>query len=104
MKIFISQPMNGIPQEQIEKRRNEIIKMIKGKYLNNIEFIDLIIDQKPDEDVFYSPVWYLAKSIEKLSTVTMVYFDKGWEKARGCQIEYSICRAYGIPTISWKDF
>ena len=104
MKIFISQPMNGKTEEQIKKRRNEIISIIKNRYLNHIDFVYSIIDQEPNEDVYYPPVWYLAKSIEKLSTVTMVYFDKGWEQARGCQIEYNICRTYGIPTISWKDF
>ena len=104
MKVFISQPMRGISQEEIDSRRQEIIDKIKDKYLNeNIEFIYSIIIEEPPEEINYSTVWYLSKSIEKLADATLVYFDKGWEKTRGCQIEYNICKAYNIPTISWRE-
>lgn len=103
MRVFISQPMRNKTQEEIETRRAEIIKAINNKYLNeHIEFIYSIIEQNP-VDTTYIPVWYLGESIKKLSNATIAYFDKGWEMARGCQIEYNVCKAYNIPTISWRE-
>lgn len=105
MKVFISQPMRGRSQEEIEERRNNIINTIRDRYLNeNIEFVYSIIEQEPSDDIEYVPVWYLSKSIEKLSTATIAYFDKGWEKADGCIIELKICKLYGIPTVFYTDF
>ena len=108
MRVFISQPMSGKTKDEILSRRNEIINLIKKTYLNsNIEFIDSVIDKDTDptdNEVLHTPVWYLGESIKRLSTATMAYFDKDWIKARGCQIEYAICKSYGIPVKSWREF
>ena len=45
------------------------------------------------------PLKYLAKSLEAIADVDVVYFIHGWNDARGCKIEYECCKAYGIPTI-----
>ena len=105
MRVFISQPMSGISQEEIEKRREKIIEMIEDRYLNeDIEFIYSIVKEKPNDNVRYEPVWYLGNSIQLLSTATIVYFDKNWQTARGCRIERDICEFYKIPTIDYTDF
>lgn len=104
MKVFISQPMSGKSQEEIDNQRENAINKIKNKYLNeNIEFIYSIIEEEPNNNIFTIPVWYLSKSIEKMAEATLVYFDKGWEMANGCLIEYQICKKYGIPTVSWRE-
>lgn len=98
MKVFISQPMNGKSEKEINERREEIIQIIENRYLNkHIEFIYSIIDSEPNNDVENIPVWYLGESIKKLSTATLAYFDSGWQKARGCRIEHQICKDYNIP-------
>lgn len=43
-----------------------------------------------------TPLWYLGKSIELLSTADVAYFLKGWNTARGCRIEYMCANDYGI--------
>ena len=104
MKVFISQPMSGKTDEEILNRRQEIMEMIKSVYLNDVEFINSIIKEQPNDDVNYDSVWYLGQSIQKLSNATMAYFDKDWHKTKGCQIEYNVCKTYGIPVKYWKDF
>lgn len=102
MKIFISQPMRGIPRDEVLNRRQEIIKALNNRYLNeNIEYLFSVITEYPNEDIETVPVWYLAKAIDKLSMATLAYFDEGWENASGCQIEHKICEEYKIKTIDY---
>lgn len=86
MKVMISQPMNGLTDEEIKAVREEVIKVInpEWKVLNTLFDIE-----------FDNPIYYLAKSIEKLAEADVVVFVPGWEKARGCKIEYEIAKAYG---------
>ena len=42
---------------------------------------------------------FLAKSIALLATADIVYFDEGWERARGCRIEHECAVAYEIDRI-----
>lgn len=79
-KVFISQPMNGLTDEEIE-------------------FIDSFLQDYPGEINKHIPVWYLGKSIQLLSQADMIYLGEGWDKARGCKIEYEIAKAYGINII-----
>lgn len=86
MKVMISQPMNGLTDEEIKAVREEVIKVINPgwKVLNTLFDVE-----------FDNPIYYLAKSIEKLAEADVVIFVPGWEKARGCKIEYEIAKAYG---------
>lgn len=95
MKVMISQPMRGKTNEQIRKEREEVVKKLEE---SGLEVIDTIVSEEPpkgtDEAIFY-----LAKSIEFISKVDIVYFMKGWENARGCKIENRICQEYGKTTM-----
>jgi hypothetical protein len=42
------------------------------------------------------PLKYLAKSIEFIADVDLVYFIGDWRNARGCRIEFECCVQYGI--------
>ncbi len=86
MKVMISQPMNGLTDEEIKAVREEVIKVINPEW----EVLNTLFDIE-----FYNPIYYLAKSIEKLAEADVVVFVPGWEKARGCKIEYEIAKAYG---------
>lgn len=98
-KVFISQPMRGWEDEEILAFRN-IIKMNLEKSLDDdIEIIDSFLQDYPGEINKHIPVWYLGKSIQLLSQADMIYLGEGWDKARGCKIEYEIAKAYGINII-----
>ena len=94
-KLFISQPMNGLSNEAIETRRNEIIEAVKEDY-GDIEVIDSFFKGAPHDA---KPLWFLGESLKKLSEADIVFFEDGWENARGCKIEHECASAYGLSII-----
>lgn len=99
-KLFISQPMNGLTDEEILKAR-EIAKMCAEISLGeSLELIDSFIEDYPDESVKNTPVWFLGKSIQLLSEADVVYFAEGWRNARGCKLEFAIASTYDIKIIT----
>ena len=97
MRIFISQPMKDLSEEEIRHNREKAIRKIKGLYGNDVEILDSYIDGGG------TPLWCLGKSIELLSTADVAYFLKGWNSARGCRIEYMCAENYGIGTYLEED-
>ena len=89
MKAFISQPMKDKTDEEIKAERAKAIDSLKEKFGENIEIIDSFFEDAPADA---NPLWFLAKSLELLSTADVAYFCKGWETARGCKIENTIGR------------
>lgn len=95
MKVMISQPMRGKTNEQIKQEREELVKRLEK---DGFEVIDTIISEEAPQNS-NAAIYYLSKSIEFISKVDIVYFMKGWEKARGCKIENQICQDYGKQTM-----
>ena len=95
-KLFISQPMKDKTNEEILKVRNEAIKSAENYLGEKVETIDSFFQNAPAEA---RPLWFLAKSLELLSTADVAYFAKGWETARGCKIENQCAIEYGIDVI-----
>lgn len=97
MKLFVSLPMRGKTTEQIRREIAEAsqrfldIKWDEGIELIAIGVIDSVFDLDEDTD----PLVYLGKSIELMARAEYVFFVKGWEKARGCQVEHLIAEKYG---------
>ena len=48
-KVFISQPMRGLTDEEILEKRSEIKKDIETKINEEIEFIDSFLQDYPGE-------------------------------------------------------
>ena len=96
MKLFISQPMRGRSDDEIKAERNEIICSTKKEYGNDLEAIDSFFEGAP---VDAKPLWFLAKSLELLSTADIAFFAPGWEGARGCKIENLCAKEYGVEVI-----
>lgn len=97
MKIFISQPMKDLSEEEIRHNRMKAVKKIKSLYGDDVEIIDSFIEGDGNS------LWFLGKSIELLSTADVAYFLKGWNTARGCRIEYMCADNYGIGTYFEED-
>ena len=93
MKVFISQPMRGLAEHEIKLNRAKAIENIKRLYGNDVEIIDNYFDN--DE----KPLFKLGKSIELLSKADIIYLCKGWNKARGCKIEYMCALDYDVKII-----
>ena len=97
-KLFISQPMKDKTDEEILAVREQAINSAKDFLGDDVEVIDSFF-QNVSHDV--TPLWYLAKSLELLSTADAAYFAKDWEKYRGCRIENLCATEYGITVIEY---
>lgn len=93
MKVFISQPMRGLAEHEIKLNRLKAIENIKKLYGNDVEIIDNYFGGNE------KPLSKLGKSIELLSKADIIYLCKGWNKARGCKIEYMCASDYDIKII-----
>lgn len=81
-KLFISQPMNGLSDEQVLQERAAVIGKAKAVFGDDAKPLD-----------------YLARSIEFLAKADVAVFAPGWEYARGCRIERQCAEEYGIPVM-----
>lgn len=95
-KLFISQPMKGKTDEEILATRERAINKATEKLGEPVEVIDSFFQGAPAEA---RPLWFLAKSLELLSTADIAYFAEGWKNFRGCKIEHTCAIEYGIDTI-----
>ena len=92
MKIFISQQMFGKTDEQIRQEREELIKQIEE---DGNEYLDSIVADGLEEVNNDSiGLFYLGKSLEIMSKADEVWFMNGWDKSRGCKIEYQVAKDY----------
>ncbi len=91
MKVFISQPMKGKTSAEIEREREKAILSAVREYGSDVEILDSHF-----KDFDGSAVQFLGKAIELLGTADVALFLPGWQEARGCRIEHTICEEYGI--------
>ena len=99
-KAMLSQPMNGLADDEIVAVRNRAVKYLED---NGFEVVNtLFIDEwysdnsMKERGVVQIPLCFLARSLENMSLCHTVYFCKGWENARGCRIEHEAAKAYGL--------
>lgn len=98
-KLFISQPMRGLSEEEILKAREGIRIRAENVIGETVEIIDSFFTEYPGEMCKSIPMWYLGKSIQLLSEADVVYFGGDWRNARGCKIEHEIAKEYGMDRI-----
>jgi Asp-tRNA(Asn)/Glu-tRNA(Gln) amidotransferase A subunit family amidase len=91
MKAMISQPMKGKTEAQVRAERESAIEYLTAK---GYEVVDTVFPDFTNRGNI--PLKYLAKSIEAISDVDLVYFIGNWKDARGCRIEFECCIQYGI--------
>lgn len=102
-KAMISQPMNGLTDEEIGKTRNKAIEHLErlGYKVVNTLFTDEWYSDSSMKEIGVEniPLCLLAKSLEYMSLCDVAYFCDGWEDARGCRIEHDVAEAYGLECI-----
>lgn len=94
LDVFISQPMNGLTQEEINVTRERITKSLRETLgtSDNTEF--RIINDLPKYD-HMTRIDMLARSIGVIDNADIVIFASGFTKARGCLVEYHVVNEYG---------
>lgn len=103
-KAMISQPMNGLTEEEIKANKERAVQFLKEKgyeihntYLTGNKYDETRMKNQGIRNI---PVYYLAGSLEGMSFCDAVYFLKGWENARGCKIEHDVAVAYGLEILT----
>lgn len=106
VRLFISQPMRGKTDAEIEREREELIAIAKAVYADRgeVEVIDSFfkggLDVPADAK---APLYHLGKSLELLATADVAIFAKDWREARGCRIEHECADAYGVARIELPE-
>lgn len=104
-RIFISQPMKDLPEEEIKRVRAKAEELIIEETPDyEIEFIDsyfeeFLVDETANVNI---PLLYLSKSLAKLASADIAVFVNDYYSSRGCKIEYDAATAYGIQTVTIK--
>lgn len=105
MKVFISQPMTGLTEEEILTTRNKNIEKIK-KSFEDTEIIESyfskdyreFLESMYDDNRNWS-IYYLGMALQQLSYADLVWMCEGWENSTGCHIEQDCAEEYGIKVL-----
>lgn len=106
VRLFISQPMRGKSDEEIEREREDLIAIAKAVYAGRgeVEVIDSFfkggLNGPADAK---APLYYLSKSLELLATADVAIFAEDWREARGCRIEHECADGYGVARIELPE-
>lgn len=106
VRLFISQPMRGKSDEEIESEREDLIVIAKAVYAGRgeVEVIDSFFKGGLDVPAgAKAPLYYLSKSLELLATADVAIFAKDWREARGCRIEHECADGYGVTRIELPE-
>ncbi len=96
-KVFISLPMRGRRDQEIQDRIEELYNLLDGDF----ELIDTFIcEDPPNPD---NRLWFLGQSIQKLGEANFAVFSSDWSSASGCVIERMICNFYNIPIVDESE-
>lgn len=94
-KLFVSVPMKGRTETEIKASIQKMKKIAEVYEGEELELIDSYVEGNPPKDNHQS-VWYLGKSLEKLSEADIfigIDDDFDWS---GCYIERIIAIKYDI--------
>ena len=82
--------MNGKTNEEVREERKTLVNELTEQ---GYEVVDTVISENAPKNCDEA-IYYLSKSIEFISKVDAIIFMNGWEKARGCKIEYEVAKNY----------
>lgn len=102
VKVFISQPMSGRTVQEIKDERASALAELS----RSAKFKDVILVEinSFNENALNNsnPITELGKCISLMTNADFVIFCKGWDKSRGCRVEFVVAKQYDIP-YDWID-
>ncbi len=96
MKVMLSHPMSGMSESDVMKLRKMMTEYLKARY-GKIEIIDNYHHKNVPENA--GRLWHLGTSIRMMEEADAIFFCPGWQSAKGCKIEYAICKLYNLNII-----
>ena len=98
LKLFLSQPMNGLSDEQIINRRRIAVGYIARaiEEVDEREYSIKVINpiHRDDAPENASRLWYLGRAIQDMEEADILVLAKGWREAKGCRCEAHTWWAY----------
>lgn len=94
-KLFISLPMKGRTEEEIKASIQKMKKIAEVYEGEELELIDSYIEGNPPKNNNQA-IWYLGKSLEKLSEADIFIGIEGDYDWNGCYIERQVACRYSI--------
>lgn len=82
MRIYVSLPITGYDLEERKERASELKRRLEREGHEAVTPFDLEWEEGKDY------AHYMGRDIEELLRCDAVYFDRGWEKSKGCCLEY----------------
>lgn len=95
MKIFISLPMNGKDEDDIDSAFYMAKKALEEHGLPVNDIIDSRLGAGTRFQSHDSRIKMLAESLKLLADADLVFFANGWHHARGCRVEHLVAVEYG---------
>ena len=105
MKIFISQPMTGLDEEDILFTRAKEKVKARLMFGDDVEFAPsytsdttrMRVEQHSKRaDEINWDIYWLVDSLRFLCTCDTLWLVEGWEESRGCTMEREIAEMYGL--------
>ena len=94
MKVFISQPMNGLSEVEILTVRDQVFEAFKSfMKMSDLKLVDSYFKDLPKDA---GNIWCLGDSIRLMDGCDFIIFVPGWDDARGCRIEHEVAKQYGL--------
>lgn len=88
-KVYISVPISG--KDIIE------VKILVDIMKSRLEFYKYTpitpFDASPDSNASYAE--HMGRDIQALLECDAVFFCRGWQDSKGCQVEYEVAKIYG---------
>lgn len=88
MKIYISLPITGYDIEERKARAAELKLRFEREGHEAVTPFDLNWEEGKDY------AHYMGRDIEALLRCDAVYLDTGWQKSKGCCLEYRAVKIY----------
>lgn len=104
VKVFFSQPMHGLTDEEIKRERTYMLSEFRDYIINELGFDDDVAIQDVNNDFDKKGpdgcgrLWYLGRSVQAIDNADYIVFAKGYEKAAGCCVEHAV----GYNYFKWK--
>lgn len=93
MKLFLSLPMHGRSNKEIESEIEQMKEDAKN-YFDNIEFVSAYTKEPIEEAE--GRLWYLGRAIQMMEGCDAILLSRDYEDAKGCLVEKCVAEKYGL--------
>ena len=91
-KAMISQPMNGLTDEEIEESNKKA-----RRHLERLGY--MVAETYISKSAKENPIYCLSLALEHMAQCDAVYFCDGWEDYKVCRIEHEVAKTYDLDII-----